>query len=104
MLLERRKVSVAGQPRGMFLPESREISVRQGAFGITTPRRVGVEQQRQLALVERAEVDPVRTEVTQGRNGAIGQQTGPDQGRRVDQVGVARKRRKTLVGRIAKAG
>ena len=101
MILEGGEERVARQPGHLRRAKRREVAIRQRARRIAPPRGVGGEKQRKLALVERAVVHVVPVEKAQRLHGRLGQQARAHERRWVDEVGIARKRRETLVGRVA---
>jgi hypothetical protein len=91
MVLQRRKETVAVQPRGVLFAKGRKISVGQRTLRVATPRGVRSEQERQLAFVQRAKIDLVAIERAQRRDFGLREQTSAHEGRRINKVRIAGK-------------
>ena len=104
VILEREEERVALQPGSLGASKKRKIAVGQAGEFPSLGSRVSAEQNRPLGHVKPAVIHVGARQLAQRGEIAVGQQAGRDQRLQVDQVGVARERGETLVGRITVAG
>jgi hypothetical protein len=104
MILERREESVAGEPGAVLPAKGGETAIRQWHGRIPPPSGVRGEQQGAFHLIECAKINVIGIQRLERQQRVTIEQARANECGRIDQVGIARERRETLVGRIPVTG